>query len=177
MNVHELIAKLSALPGNLPVRLVDGKTTTCITRNLQVRQVFEAKRSLLCVVLAESEETARSYGENPPDNWRALCEPPDVCPRCHGSEQRWGVRRKRDTVAGAAARNEQGDWMGMSAFLVWTGTEDEANTAARKRNDNPRADDAGCVFVAEQHTCARCGKTNRRERYQDMGAPGFRREL
>jgi hypothetical protein len=162
MKVHELIAKLSGLPANLPVRLAAGSTTSTAD-GILVRQVFfDGGASTLCVLLAADSVQVRSYGENPPDNWHKVFEPAPVCPGCNGREQRWGVRRRRDVMAGAA-RNEQGDWMGVSAFLLWTGTEDEAKTAARKRNDNPRPDDKGSVFVAEQLTCPRCGKTNRRE--------------
>jgi hypothetical protein len=69
------------------------------------------------------------------------------CPGCHGQEQRWCVRWKC---------GEKGGQLGISAMLIWTGTEVEAVAGAAAATKK----DPSTTYWAEQLTCPRCGKTN-----------------
>lgn len=76
---------------------------------------------------------------------------PPVCPKCKGKEQVWGIRFYDEFT------QEPLGWMGISAFLQWTGSEIEAHEGARASNAKPH----GTIHhVAEQLRCPKCGKTN-----------------
>lgn len=88
---------------------------------------------------------------------KPVCSEP-ACSGCGGLEQKWGVRWTR----GFEATGIESGWMGVSAFLWWSGTENEVIAAVKRREalDAEMHRHPPTTYHAEQFKCDRCGKTN-----------------